>query len=191
MGRAFTAIVDDADAIFINPAGLASLKGPQAMAMYTNLLNTVYYNELSGAVPTPYGTFGLGYITTGVTGIITNDTPIPTDYYDSMIAVSYAAALSKFVNYGKNVFVGATYKLYNRGYTGGHSDLGQATGFSADVGAKLVVNPYLSFGLCRQNILPISMGSVIRLSSGAEESLLGITKVAAAIRPIPWPDGRA
>ena len=70
MGRAFTALADDA-----NPAGLAALKGPQAMAMYTNLLGEVYYDEFSGAVPTPYGTFGLGYITTGVTGIQTNDTP--------------------------------------------------------------------------------------------------------------------
>ncbi|MFA4844732.1 MAG: hypothetical protein WC632_07295 [Candidatus Margulisiibacteriota bacterium] len=187
MGRAHTAVAEDADASFINPAGLAGLKGPQAMAMYTNLLQDVYYQEFSGAVPTPYGIFGLGYITTGVNNIVTKDTPVPTDYYDSLLSFSYATPLANFFNYGNNVFVGANYKLYNRGYTGGHSDLGQATGFSGDIGVKAVVNPHLSFGLCRQNFIPVSMGSVIRLSSGAEESLASITKVGAAIKPVPWP----
>jgi hypothetical protein len=157
------------------------------MAMYTNLLTDVYYREFSGAVPTPYGTLGLGYITTGVNNIVTTDTPVPTNYYDSLLAFTYATPLANFVSYGKNVFVGANYKLYNRGYTGGHSELGQATGFSGDFGVKLVVNQHLSLGLNRQNFIPVSMGSVIRLSSGAEESLASVTKIGAAIKPVPWP----
>lgn len=187
MGRAHTAVVEDADAPFINPAGLASLKGPEAMAMYTNLLGEVYYQEFSGAVPTPYGTFGLGYINTGVNNIVVPDTPVPTDYYDSLLSFTYATPLANYFQYGRNVFVGANYKIYNRGYTGGHSELGQATGFSGDIGVKLAVNQYLSFGLCRQNFIPVSMGSVIRLSSGAEESLASITKIGTAIKPVPLP----
>lgn len=183
MGRAHTAVAEDSDAAFINPAGLASLKGPEAMAMNTNLLGEVYYYEVSGAVPTPNGVFGVGYITTGVSNIPT--TPIPSDYYDSMVTLSYATPLANFLNYGNNVFVGANYKIFNRGYTGGLSNT--ATGFSADLGAKFVVNQHLSFGVNRQNILPVSMGGVIRLSGGAEESLAGITKVGAAIKPLPWP----
>jgi hypothetical protein len=183
MGRAHTAVAEDSDAAFINPAGLAGLKGPEVMAMNTNLLGDVYYYEVSGAVPTPNGVFGAGYITTGVTGIPT--TPIPSDYYDSMLTISYAVPLANFVNYGNNVFVGANYKLFNRGYTGGISKT--STGFSADLGAKFIVNQHLSFGINRQNILPVSMGSVLRLSGGAEESFLGITKVGAAIKPVPWP----
>ena len=187
MGRAHTAVVEDSDAPFINPAGLASLKGPEAMAMYTNLLQSVYYQEFSGAVPTPYGTFGAGFINTGVNGIVTSDTPIPTDYYDSLLTLSFATPLANYFTYGNNVFVGGNLKLYNRGYTGGHSDLGTATGKSADLGVKVVVNQHLAFGLCRQNILPVSMGGVIRLNSGAEETLAGIWKVGTAIKPVPWP----
>jgi hypothetical protein len=183
MGRAHVAVAEDSDACFINPAGLASLKGPEAMAMNTNLLGEVYYYEVSGAVPTPNGTFGVGYITTGVNDIPT--TPIPSNYYDSMVTLTYATPLANFLNYGNNVFVGANYKIFNRGYTGGITNTG--TGVSADLGFKFVVNRHLSFGINRQNILPVSMGGVIRLSGGAEESLAGITKIGAVIKPVPWP----
>jgi hypothetical protein len=182
MGRAHTAVVEDSDAAFINPAGLAGLKGPEAMAMNTNLLGEIYYYEFSGAMPTPRGTWGIGYITTGVTDIPT--TP-PSDYYDSLLTLSYATPLANFFTYGKNVFVGANYKIYNRGYTGGTNEA--ATGYSADLGALFVINQHLTFGICRQNILPVSMGGVLKLSGGAEESLAGITKVGVAVKPVPWP----
>ncbi|OGC03726.1 hypothetical protein A2276_07710 [candidate division WOR-1 bacterium RIFOXYA12_FULL_43_27] len=71
MGRAFVAVVEDADAPFINPAGIAGIKGPSAMAMYTNLLDEIYYREYSGVVPAVFGTVGAGFISTGVTGIPT------------------------------------------------------------------------------------------------------------------------
>ena len=183
MGRAFTAIADDADAPFINPAGIAAMKGPQAMGMYTNLMGEVYYHEFSGAIPTPYGTVGAGYITTGVNDIPT--LPLPSDYYDSLFLVTYSVPLARFFNYGRNVFVGANFKVFNRGYTGGISQF--ATGYSADAGMLVVVNPHLSLGICRQNFLPVSMGGVIRLSGGAEESLSSILKVGLAAKPLPWP----
>jgi hypothetical protein len=183
MGRAFTAIADDADAAFINPAGLGSLKGPTAMAMYTNLLGEIYYNEFCGAVPTPNGTFGLGYITTGVSDIPTG--AIHSDYYDSLLTLTYATPLANYFNYGKNVFIGANYKIFNSGYSGGINNF--ATGMSADLGVKVVVNPHLAFGLNRQNFLPVSMGGVVRLSSGVEESLASMTKIGVSIKPVPWP----
>lgn len=183
MGKAFTAVVDDADAMMINPAGLGGLKGPRAMAMSTNLIGDVYYNEFCGAVPSPYGTVGVGYITTGVSNIPT--IPIPSDYYDSLLVFSYSVPLARFLNYGKNVFIGANYKLFNRGYTGGLTQT--ATGNSVDLGAKIILSPNLSVGINRQNILPVSMGGVIRISGGAEEYLASITKVGIAAKPIPLP----
>ena len=183
MARAFTAIADDADAPFINPAGIGNLKGPQAMAMYTNLLGDVYYNEFCGALPTPYGTVGAGYITTGVSNIPTG--AVSTDYYDSLLLVSYSVPLARFFNYGKNVFVGANYKIFNRGYTGGVSQFG--SGMSVDAGALLIVSPNLSIGVCRQNLLPVSLGGVIRLNGGAEESLFSITKIGVAVKPTVLP----
>lgn len=183
MGRAFTAIAEDADAPFINPAGIAAIKGPQAMAMYTNLMGEIYYNEFCVAVPTPNGTVGIGYITTGVNDIPTGS--VPTDYYDSLLLLTYSVPLARFFDYGRNVFVGVNYKLFNRGYTGGVNQF--ASGMSADAGVLLVLSPNFSVGLCRQNFLPVSLGGVLRLSGGVEESLASITKVGVAVKPAVLP----
>jgi len=186
MGKAFVAIADDADAMLINPAGIASLKAPQGMSMFTNLLNDVYYMEFTGAVPAPIGVLGIGYVSTGVKGIptVVNSVEVNTDYYDTLLAFSYSSPLSRFVSYGRNIFVGTTLKVYSRGWSGGINY--SATGLSADIGIKYVPSPYISFGLCRQNILPVSLGGVVRWQSGAEESLAGIDKLGIAIRPQPF-----
>src|SRR3989339_1568883 len=90
MGKAFVAIADDADAMLINPAGIASLKAPQGMSMFTNLLNDVYYMEFTGAVPAPIGVLGIGYVSTGVKGLTTYvgspEVAVNTDYYDALLA---------------------------------------------------------------------------------------------------------
>jgi len=182
MGRAFTAVADDADAPFLNAAGIAGLKGPQAMAMFTNLLEDVYYREYCGAVPFPYGTVGFGYISTGVNNIPT--TPLPSDYYDSLFLVSYSTPLARWFDYGNNVFMGTNFKVFSRGYSGGVNQY--ASGYSMDFGLKVIVSPNLSLGLSRINFLPVSLGGVIRLSSGAEESLASITKLGIAIRPAQY-----
>jgi len=182
LGRAFAAIADDADAPFINPAGIAGLKGPQAMMMYTNLLEDIYYREYCGAVPTPYGTVGIGFISTGVqfeTQLDSNT--VYTDYYDTLFVLTFSTPLGRYFQYGNNLFVGGNFKLFNRGYTGGINQY--ASGKSADFGLKLILSPFLSFGISVQNFLPVSLGGVIRLNSGAEESLAGITKVGVAIKP--------
>ena len=46
MGKAFAAVADNADTMFINPAGLAGLKGPEAMAMFTKHI------QVSGVIDT-------------------------------------------------------------------------------------------------------------------------------------------
>jgi hypothetical protein len=184
MGKAFAAIADDADAPFINPAGIAGIKAPQIMTMYTNLMGEVYYAEYSGAVPTQNGTFGMGYITTGVNGIqtIVHSQEVLTDYYDSLLVFTYSSPLSRFFGYGRNLFVGGNFKIFNRGFSGGVNQ--SATGYSADVGLKFVFSPYLSFGVNRQNVLPVSMGGVIHFGGGTDEAIAGITKIGLAIKPV-------
>jgi hypothetical protein len=186
MGRAFTAIASDADAAFINPAGIAGLKGPQAMVMTTNLLmGEVYYTQFSGAIPADYGTVGIGLISTGVSQIptTTDSTTVFTDYYDTLMLLSYSTPLSRYFNFGRNIFLGANFKLFNRGWTGGINRT--ATGRSLDLGIKYIITPYFSVGLCRQNVLPVSMGGVLNWSSGAEESIASMTKLGLAVKPIP------
>ena len=187
MGRAFTAVADDVDAVFINPAGIAGLKGPAAMAMFTNLLGEIYYSEYCGAIPSHFGTVGLGYITTGVNQIPTKNEQgniVFTDYYDSLFLLSYSSPLSRYFGYGRNIFVGLNYKIFNRGYSGGVNLF--ASGQSADFGVKFVFSPYLNFGISRTNILPVSLGGILRFSSGIEESLTGQTKIGLAAKPVAF-----
>lgn len=187
MGRAFAAIADDADALFINPAGIANLKGPVGMAMFTNfLMGEVYYTEFCGAIPSAWGTVGVGYISTGVSQIptVVNSIEVNTDYYDSLFLLSYSTPLARFFGYGRNIFMGLNFKIFSRGWSGGINE--EALGMSGDLGLKFIVNPYLSFGLCRQNFVPVSLGGVLRWTSGAEEALAGITKVGIAIKPIAF-----
>ena len=180
MGRAYDAIADDADAIFLNPGGLAGIKGLQAMSMFTNLFGDVYYNEYSAAIPTPWGTTGLGYITTGVNDIPTTG-GLKADYYDSLLDLSYSVPVGKYFNYGDNIFVGLSYKLYSRGFSGSVNEY--ATGTSADLGVKYIIDPYTSIGVIRQNFLPVSFGGVLNISSGVEESIDGFTKIGIAHKP--------
>lgn len=183
MGRAFDAIADDADAIFLNPGGLAGIKGLQAMSMFTNLFGDVYYDEYAVAIPTPWGTTGIGYITTGVNDIPTSTTEsgLKADYYDSLLDLSYSVPIGKYFNYGNNIFAGLSYKIYSRGFSGSISEY--ATGTSADLGIKYIFDPYTSIGVVRQNFLPVSFGGHLDLSSGAEESIDGFTKIGIAHKP--------
>jgi hypothetical protein len=178
MGRAFVAVSDDSDAIFINPAGSAGMKGPQAMAMFTNILNDVYYTEFCGAVPSEWGVFGMGYIATGVNDVPT--TPEASDYYDGMLVLSYSSSLARFFEYSKNVYFGSTIKLFSRGWSGGVNDYG--SGWSSDFGIKYIYSPYLSFGLVRQNFVPVSLGSKLTFQTGVEESVSGSTNIGVAYR---------
>ena len=182
MGRAFSALANDSDAVFVNPAGAASLKEPQAMAMFTNLLGgTVYYAEYCGALPSDYGSISIGFIDTG-TSITSGEVNI--DYYDSLLAFNYASALSRFFQYGDNVLVGLSFKIFNRGFTGGLNE--SSSGFSSDFGIKYVASPYINFALVRQNFLPVSLGAGIHTSGGAYEALAGMTKLAVAVKPVPF-----
>jgi hypothetical protein len=184
MGRAFSAIADDADAMFINPSGVASLKGPQAMSMFSNLLEDVYYTEFCGAIPSPYGTFGLGYFNSSIghvpTTIGTSEI-VFTDYNDGVLVFNYSSPLGRFFEYGRNVFVGLNYKIFNRGWSGGVND--SATGTNADFGVKYIYSPYLSFGFVRQNFIPYSMGALLKWSNESEESLTCLTKLGVAVKP--------
>jgi hypothetical protein len=188
MGRAFGAVANDSDAIFINPAGAASLKEPQAMAMFTSLLGgTVYYSEYCGTLPADFGSLGIGYITTGVNDIIIGTSEIGTDYYDSVLAFNYASPLSRFFRYGENVLLGLNLKIFSRGFTGATNE--SSSGFSSDFGIKYVASPYLNFGIVRQNFIPVSLGAGIH-TSGGEEALAGVTKLSIAVKPVPW-EGQA
>lgn len=189
MGRAFVGVADDADAPFINPAGIAGIRSPQVMSMFTNLLGEVYYVELSGVIPAPFGTMGAGYIATGVNQVLTpisSTESVYTDYHDNLFLLTYSTPLARFFDYGRNFYVGVNAKVFTRGWSGGVSQ--SALGYSVDLGLKYVATPYLSFGFNRQNILPVALGGVLRWPSGAEEAVAGLYKLGLAVKPKQFSD---
>jgi hypothetical protein len=157
MGKAFVAIAEDADAIFVNPAGLASSNKVKLTSMYTSLMGDVNYMVLGGVYPIKgYGTLGAGLINTGVSDIpLTDDSNVSVGtgaWNNSVLLLSYGNDLSA-LNLS-DVKVGASAKFYSQ--TGSGSDLlssGNGSGTDMDLG--IIYSPnWISVAAVGTNILP-------------------------------------
>lgn len=178
MGKAFVAVADDGNAIFMNPAGLTQIKGFQFTSMYASLFEgDLPYILLSGSNSFDFGTIGAGYIGTG-TGQIPSPTPTSIsyfDYYDRLIFLSYGKDITNNKGEGR-VLLGSNLKLFQKGFTG--SVVNTGTGLDMDLGVMYVPNPNVKFGLNLQNILP----TTINWSSGAKDSIPMVVKAGASTK---------
>ena len=147
MGEAFTAVADDVNAIFWNPAGLSLLKQRELICYYSN-----------GAADTKYLSVGYAQtITSGVIGcgISTLDGGKAAIYYpdganrmvkaqsDFILMLSYAAG-----EIAKNLSIGSNLKIV-------HSELAEtskATAFACDIGGLYRFSNNLNIGGVIQNI---------------------------------------
>jgi len=113
MGGAFTSIVDDASALYWNPAGAASLDQYEAMFTHTNLFKDldISLNYAAIVVPTDgWGNFGVS-----VTALDYGTMDVTTEYYpegtgEKFSASSYAFALSYARNITEDFTAGITIK---------------------------------------------------------------------------------
>ena len=174
MGKAFVAVADDGDSIFINPAGLAGMKNWEFTSMYVNMLEgDVPYTVLSGSIPLKNGNnLGLGLIATGTSNI---PSPGPQsisyfDYYDRLFFLSLAG------NMKKNVQLGGNLKLFSKGFTGGDNNTG--FGIDADLGIKYFHNDWLTFGANLQNLAPFPL----MWRSSAADDIPAIIKLGTAAK---------
>ncbi len=152
MGKAFVAVADDGNSMFMNPAGLADVKGWQINSMYTNLQEgELPYVVLSGIRPLWNGTCGFGMISTG-TGQIIQTGVLGKGYFDynnSLFFLSYATKIRD------NVSLGANLKYFKQGFSGAIAQAGE--GYDMDLGVKCDINKKLSVGLNLQNLLPTNI----------------------------------
>ncbi len=103
LGGTFSAVCDNSNAVYYNPAGLGLLKRPEISFSYNKYLEGVNQQWLSFAYPSKFGTLGLGFNYLSVS---------PFDAYDNndnRIDSVSAADTAGFLSYG--VSIPFNYKL--------------------------------------------------------------------------------
>jgi hypothetical protein len=185
LGGAYTALADDASAIFTNPAGLGLQKDYSFVSMSTQLLTCVDYKLAGFAYPTRYGTFGIGYVgvsspagnhiyTSG--GITIEGGPIY--YSNSMILLSYGCGLNRQLSLGTNL------KILAQGFSGDIDGAPSASGTELDLGAMYKLNNSLTFGATLQNIYGMLTDGSINWSTGEKEKLPTLLKLGCSYRAL-------
>ena len=178
MGRAFVAIADDENAIFVNPAGLSFVTRPCLTSMYTSLLSDVNYLVIGFTYPFALfknGGVGVGYIQSGVPGIISTSQSgfSMTDYYSKVLILGASFMPSS------DLSLGGSLKLFYQGFSGTVNYAG--TGSDIDLGLKWAMDKKLSLGVNLKNIIPLSLGGKISWPNGDEQSNAAIAKIGLKV----------
>ena len=183
MGGVSINFSNDANGVFSNPAGLTGLEFPQLTSSSRNImLDETQYIMLGWAVPTDWGTFGLGYAGMGTGGslptyldpatgrILQNPSLEAGSYANSVVAFSFTREIKTPLK----IAVGGNFKLYSQALSGGgFADRGTGTGL--DLGAIYRPLPWLSTGAVLQNIV----GGSVKWNS-TEDKLGGYYKIGVA-----------
>jgi len=171
MGGAYTALSDDANALYWNPAGLAKLEKREFTASHAEMFESTRLDFLAYAHPTSGGTFaaGLTYLSQGK--IDGRDSlgrqTAGYDASDAAVSLGYARKLDV-------ADLGATFK-----YLRSHIGSAEAQGAAVDIGAKRAfdrvsvgaalrnLGPGLKFQDQRNNLpLRIALGTAYKFTEG-------------------------
>lgn len=160
MADNFSALADDANAAYYNPAGLTQLKGTQLAGAHTALFQGISYEVVDFAVPfgREAGYFrnavaaGIYYLSVGDIERRTSDSTEPIGTFgasDGAYGLTYAHA------FDRQLSVGLTGK-----YIAQSIDSYNARSFAADLGALYQLNPDAA--------RPVSLAAVVRnMGSGS------------------------
>ena len=146
MGKAFTAIADDVQACYFNPAGLFQLNAQEVMMAHSQLYGA-RLEYVGFARPTrESGTFGVSLINYGAEGIDSRDSLNyrQESYFfsENALVAAYAYNPWQFLGFG------ASLKLIAKNVS-----LYPGVGIGADLGALLKFPNPFSFGLVFQNLI--------------------------------------
>ena len=189
MGRAYVAVAEDGDALFMNPAGIAISGNPKLSSMYTSLLNDVNYTVVGGIYP--YGeksAIGAGIINSSSSDILLMDsdgTPSGTGRWSSTVlflsAATYISGLAPFKDVDSDILIGGSFKYFSTGGSGSNdvAEVADAagTGYSADLGLLYPATDFLTLGVNAQNI----MSSKLTRSGGINEDIPTNIKVGGKL----------
>jgi len=151
MGSAFTAIADNADAPFWNPAGLSQIKKYEVTAMQTKMSTDADHYYVSFAMPCLSGGLGLSWIQVGM-GSITQ-TSGTTDAYGEVENLGIFSYYSNayLLAYGQNITDNISFGLTAKYLTSDMPGLisvegGSAWGYSVTPGILYRPSQNLSIG---------------------------------------------
>lgn len=207
LGKAFIGMADDTSAVYTNPAGLSQLHTWQMNSFSGNFLDEFSYLSLTGAYPTTFGNFGLGFAGSSVGGapvtkikegteadpvFEVDPTQPPVSYFNNVFVVGYSfqdqrapdmaqAVLDRFPIL-KKVSYGTSLKLFSAGLAGDALTDASASGMDMDLGILYRHNPWFQVGIAAQNVLPASMGGKLRYSNGHEETYPAILEIGTSTK---------
>ncbi|MFH1826544.1 MAG: S-layer homology domain-containing protein [bacterium] len=158
MGGVSVAFADDADGVFSNPACLTNLEFPKLTGTSRKiLLDETQYTLIGLAVPTDWGTFGLGFsgmntggalptkLDPGNNRVIIDPSREATSYYNNVIALAYSRQIKDSLSLGGNI------KFFNQGFSGDLND--QASGTGLDLGLTFTPRRWAKIGANLQNLV--------------------------------------
>jgi hypothetical protein len=183
MGGVSIGFSDDANGIFSDPSDLTQVGFPQLLASSRKItLDETQYTLLGWAVPTDYGTFGIGFAGMDMGGslasmldpntgrVMLNPSLEAMSYANSVVAFSYSRAIEQ----PYKLSLGGNLKFYNQALSGGVSDRG--TGMNIDLSAGYQLQPWLKLGAVLQNVL----GGSVKWNN-SEDKMGGYYKVGGAV----------
>lgn len=152
LGGAFTAVADNADAVFYNPAGLGLLAVPEFSYAFNNYLPGVSQQWLAAAYPAARGALGLGVNYLSVKAFDSYDNADnrtgSVSAYDLSLHLGYGGGLETDLEFLPYLRYGAAVK-----YISERLDTSKASGYGVDAGL-LLQTPVkaLRFGLGLENL---------------------------------------
>ncbi|MFA4905398.1 MAG: S-layer homology domain-containing protein [Candidatus Margulisiibacteriota bacterium] len=190
LGRAFLGESEDVTSIFSNPAALGTLKNWQATSLTGKFLNEVEYVTGAYAFPTTYGTFGIGYVGSGlgitapiatlevIDGeyrIVPSSTEASFNYVTRTVLLSWAKKITA------NVYGAVNLKVLFTSLTGFQTtNADSASGQQLDL--SLYYNPerFFTLGMNWQNVLPSNLGG-LTYGDGYREAMGQVLKVGTKV----------
>jgi hypothetical protein len=149
MGGAFTAIADNADAPYWNPAGLGWVKDSEITTMQTRLSTDADHYYISYVRPALGGTLGISWIQVGLGSITQTSSEVDINNEVQNLSIFSYFSNAYMLSYGRNlnehISVGLTAKYLT-------SDMfqiqgGQAYGYSVSPGLMLRLANKLTVGV--------------------------------------------
>jgi hypothetical protein len=171
LGGAFTALSDDHNASFWNPAGLSNLDRPEIFSAYKRLFAIVHNFTFATCLPTRYGGFGITLRETSVKGDYTDASGSVIESNATLEAerallLSHGFHLMEEVSFGYNL---VAYQVQNVRFD-------NHLAFGADMGMLMEVYRRWRLGFFFRNLNSATIGETFRYGL-PEEISLGIAYV--------------